>query len=406
VQREASAPPSLPLRAENFTPPDDLARLGRHGLVVGLVAAVACAIGFSLDREQFLRSYLIGYALWLSVAVGCLSLLMLHHMSRGAWGLVIRRILEAAARTLPYLALLLLPILFGMSSLYPWARPEAAHDEVLLHKGWYLNRGFFLVRMAIYFGVWSFLAYRLSALSRRQDESQDATLFHRMQRLAGPGIVIYALLTTFAGVDLLMSLDPHWYSSLYGLYMVICNALAALTFTVLVLTWLGRRAPMSHIIEPRHLHDYGKLMFAFVMVWAYFAFSQFLIIWSGNLPEETPFYLKRLSGGWRVVSLLVVLFHFVLPFLLLLSRDLKRSAKTLAPIAAWLFVMRWLDNFWQAAPAYSHGTEPATLHFHWLDLAAPVAIGGLWLWLFVGQLRQRSLLPVNDPYLREAIEHE
>jgi hypothetical protein len=194
---------------------------------------------------------------------------------------------------------------------------------------------------------------------------------------------------------------------LYGLHFLISQALAALTFTCLVVAWLGARPPMDHVVQPRHLHDYGKLLLAFVMVWAYFSFSQFLIIWSGNLPEEITFFKNRLEGGWRVVSLALVVLHFALPFLLLLSRDLKRSGKTLAAIAGLLFLARYLDLYWQAAPSY-HGTtgEEHGLHISWLGLVAPVALGGLWLWAFVGQLRGAALVPVNDPYLADALEHD
>jgi hypothetical protein len=284
-------------------------------------------------------------------------------------------------------------------------------DPILQKKAWYLTENRFFLRMLVYYGLFTLLAYRLSALSKKQDETGDPQLFHRMQRISAPSILLYAIVASFLGIDFLMTLDPHWFSSIYGLYFVISQALAALTFTVLVVTWLGKRPPMDRVIEPRHLHDYGKLMFAFVMVWAYFSFSQFLIIWSGNLPEEITFFLSRLSGGWRVITLAVILFHFVLPFLLLLSRDLKRNAKTLAPIAAWLFAMRWLDFYWQAAPAFTsataeHGGHGAGFHPHWLDLVAPIAIGGIWLWWFARQLASRTLLPVNDPYMSEALDHD
>jgi hypothetical protein len=402
----------VPIRAEDFQPPvADLSSLGKKSLAIGAVGALLLGAGYFMNHQQFFRSYLIGYMLWLAVACGSLALLVLHHMTRGAWGLVIRRILEAASRTLPLLALLALPIFFGMSELYSWARPGALSDPILQKKAWYLTENRFFLRMLVYYGLFTLLAYRLSALSKKQDETGDPQLFHRMQRISAPSILLYAIVASFLGIDFLMTLDPHWFSSIYGLYFVISQALAALTFTVLVVTWLGKRPPMDRVIEPRHLHDYGKLMFAFVMVWAYFSFSQFLIIWSGNLPEEITFFLSRLSGGWRVITLAVILFHFVLPFLLLLSRDLKRNAKTLAPIAAWLFAMRWLDFYWQAAPAFTsataeHGGHGAGFHPHWLDLVAPIAIGGIWLWWFARQLASRTLLPVNDPYMSEALDHD
>jgi hypothetical protein len=410
---EAVSRPPIPIRAESFAPPvDDLKGLGTKGLIVGLVGAALLAVGYFTNHEQFFRSYLIGYLLWLSVACGSLALLVLHHMSRGAWGLVIRRIFEASVKTLPFLLVLAIPIYLGMNELYSWSRPGALDDPILKKKAWYLTTNFFWLRMGVYFGLFMLMGFRLTVLSKKQDETADPKLFHRMQRIAAPGILLYAMLASFMGIDFLMTLDPHWFSSIYGLYFIISQALAALAFTVLVVFWLGKRAPMDRIVEPRHLHDYGKLLLAFVMVWAYFSFSQFLIIWSGNLPEEVTFFLNRLQGGWQYVSLAVIMLHFVLPFLLLLSRDLKRSAHTLAPIAAWLLAMRWLDFYWQAAPAFTSaaaehgGGHGGAFHPSWQDLVAPIAIGGLWLFVFTRNLQARPLLPVNDPYLPEALNHE
>jgi hypothetical protein len=257
----------------------------------------------------------------------------------------------------------------------------------------------------VYFAIWSVLGFMLTSRSRRQDGADDAeasALFRRMQTIAGPGIVIYVLTMTLASVDWLMSLDPHWTSSLYGLYFVIGQGLSALAFTVLVAAWLAKREPMASHLQPRHLHDYGKLMLAFVMVWAYFSFSQFLIIWSGNMPEETTFYHRRLHGGWQYLSLAIVIFHFVLPFLLLLSRDIKRSGKRIAPVALLILAVRGLDWWWQAAPTL----YPEGFHMNWLDLVAPVAIGGVWLGFFFHQLAKLPLVPVGDPYVVEALEHE
>jgi hypothetical protein len=393
-------------RAEDFQPPGELAALRNRSWLVGGMAAVLCLLGLYTAPGQFYRSYLVGYLLWSGVALGCLALLMLHHMSRGAWGLMVRRIWEAVARTLPVIALLFVPVILGMGQLYEWARPEAVvHSEVLQQKSAWLNRNGFILRAAIYFAIWSGLGLLLSRRSRRQDDAgvaEAATIFRRMQTIAGPGIVIYVLTMTLASVDWLMSLDPHWTSSIYGLYFVISQALGGLAFTVLVVAWLAKREPMASHLQPRHLHDYGKLMLAFVMVWAYFSFSQFLIIWSANMPEETTFYHRRLHGGWQYVSLGIALFHFVLPFLLLLSRDIKRSAKRIAPVALLILLVRWLDWSWQATPTL----YPEALHVSWLDFVTPVAIGGIGLGFFFHQLAKRPLIPINDPYMVEALHDE
>ena len=385
-----------------FPPPADLDALQSKAWIVGGLGAAASVAGWLIDPTQFYRSYLVSWILWLSVAAGCLAILMLHHLSRGAWGVMIRRVLEAAARTLPLLAILFIPIVLGLEEIYVWARPEAAADELIQHKAIYLNPTAFVFRSVVYLGIWSLFAYGLSRLSHRQDQTGDETLFRRMQVISAPGLGIYCLLTTFAAVDWLMSLDPHWYSSLFGVYVLGGQGIAALAFVILAALYLVQREPMSDALNATHFHDYGKLLLAFVMLWTYFALSQLLIIWSADLPEEIAWYLERAHGGWKWVSILLVLFHFLLPFLLLLSRDLKRNARSLGKVALLLLAMRWFDLYWLAAPSFEHGR----FSFHWLDLATLVGLGGIWLALFIGQFKTRSLVPVNDPYLAEALDNE
>lgn len=385
-----------------FTAPAAVDRIQRLGLIVGVIGAVLCAVGFFVSPEYFFRSWLVGWVYWMGVTLGCFAIMMLHHLSRGAWGLVVRRVMEAASRTLPWLLLLALPILLGMESLYIWARPEVvAADELLQAKKPYLNVPFYLLRLAIYFAIWGGFAFVLNRMSLRQDTSDDPGLTRRMQLIAAFGLAAYCLAVTFASVDWLMSLDPHWFSTIYGVYLMGSQGLAALAFIITFALFLSRREPMAGVIQPRHFHDWGKLFLAFVMLWAYFSFSQFLIIWSGNLPEEIEWYLHRLHGGWGLVALLLVLFHFALPFVLLLSRDLKRSGRLLAGVALLMLVMRWVDLLWQVEPSFE---EHHFVHY-WLYLAAPAAIGGIWLFLFVRELKKRPILPVNDPYLPEAIAH-
>jgi hypothetical protein len=403
-----------PLDSRSFAAPAAVDRIQRLGLIVGVVGAVLCAIGFFVSREYFFRSWLVGWVYWMGVTLGCFAIFMLHHLTRGGWGLVIRRVMEAASRTLPWLALLALPILvdvFFTKTLYIWSRPEVVqHDELLQAKAPYLNDGFYLVRFLLYFLIWGVFAFILNRMSLRQDTSADPGLTRRMQLIAAFGLAAYCLAVTFASVDWLMSLDPHWFSTIYGVYLMGSQGLAALAFLIVFAVFLSRRAPMEGVIQPRHFHDWGKLFLAFVMLWAYFSFSQFLIIWSGNLPEEIPWYLRRMQGGWGILSLAIVLFHFALPFVLLLSRDLKRNGRILAVVAVLMLVMRWLELIWQVEPNFGggahggHGESHQNIAHAWLYLAAPAAIGGLWLFFFIGELKKRPLLPVNDPYLPEAIE--
>lgn len=367
--------------------------------MAGVLGAAACGAGAFLDSAQFYRSYLIGLLLWTGVAAGCFALGMLQHLTGGRWGMAARRMYEAAGRTLPFVLLLFVPLFFGLPKLYVWARPDVVKDDpLLLHKAPYLNPTGFVVRTVAFFVLWSILAYVLSKMSAEQDRTGDPALMRKMQAVSAGGLLLFVLTMSLSAVDWLMSLDPHWASSIYGVYVVGGQALSAFAFTIIVGLWLSRREPMSAVFVPARFHEYGKLMFAFVMLWAYFSFSQFLIIWSGNLSEEVSWYMHRLRGGWGVLALALVILHFALPFLLLLSRQLKKDAGKLAAVAAFVLVMRWIDIYWQAAPAFheSHG-------FHWLDLAAPVAIGGLWTSLFFRELRRRPLVPIGDPRLEEAL---
>ena len=367
------------------------AMLGAGAL--GLVAAVAGAL---VEPVQFFRSYLVAYLFFIGIALGSLGLVSLNHVTGGRWGVVIRRICEAAMRTLPLLLLLFVPLLFGLGHLYEWASPEhVAHDALLQSKAPYLNVPFFIVRVGIYFAVWLIVTRYLVRWSRQQDETGDPALVQRLQFLGRGGLLLYSLTMTFAAVDWAMSLEPHWYSTIYGILMIGGQVLSAFAFVIPVLLLVADREPFDHFITAEQFHDLGKLMLAFVMLYAYFAFSQFLIIWSGNLPEETPWYLARLKGGWQYMAVLVLFLQFVLPFVILLSRNLKRNARQLAAVALIVLAARLLDLFWLITPAFS----PAQFSIHWMDVAAVFGIGGLWLSYFVWQLRDQPLLPLRDPAL-------
>ena len=396
------APPQKPLAAADWAPPAaDLARAGRRALAVGVVFAAASAVGFVANPAQFYRSYLVAFFLVLGVTLGSMAVSMLHHMSRGAWGLVIRRILEASSRTLPLVALFAVPLLFGVRHVYPWADPaRVATDEILRHRAGYMNPTAVAVRLALCLAVWTFFALALSRLSKKQDDAPSAGLERRMQLVAAPGLALYCLLITVVAIDLLMSTDAHWYSAIYGIYVVGGQAIAGMSFTLLVALTLARREPFRSAVQERHVHDWGKLLFAFTMLWAYFAVSQLIIIWSGDLPEEITFYKARVTGGWVAVSLALALFQFAVPFVFLLSANFKKNLGKLAAVALLLLVMRGVDLFWLVAPAW----HPEGFSLHWLDLALPIALMGLWIAAFVRELGKRPLLPVNDPNLPVAME--
>ncbi len=380
----------------------DIGQWRTRALVVGLVAALLTALGFFLVSPfQFYRSYLWSYVFYVGIALGPMAWLMLQYLTGGAWGVVIRRPAEAAARTLPLVALLFVPIVIGIPNLYEWSHANiVAADPVMRHKQIYLNVPFFLVRAVVYLGAWNLLSWYFNYWSAREDEGNRAA-HGKMAALAGPGIIFWGFSITFMAVDWVLSLNPHWFSTIFGMLFMAGQGLSGMAFLITVLVLLSYRRPLSEVLTPRHLHDLGKLLLALVMVWAYFSFSQFLIIWAGNLPDEITWYTARLRGGWRYVALALVLGHFALPFALLLSRDLKRNFKLLAGIAVFILCMRYVDVYWLVAPDFSKGKFTVS----WMDFTAPVALGGIWLWYFLSQLVKRPLLPLGDPHLEEALQH-
>jgi hypothetical protein len=381
----------------------ELKQLQSQLLLAGAIGSVVCAVGLLLNPAQFVRSLLPAYMWMLSIALGSLALVMVHQVSGGAWGVVIRRILGAASRTLPLLTLVFIPIALGVGFLYPWAdAARVAEDPLLQWKQPYLNVPFFLARAALYFAVWNAIAFFLNRWSVEQDVTGDPTIPRKMQLLSAGGLLAYGLTITFAAFDWLMSLEPHWFSTMYGVLIMGGQALSAMAFAIVVLSWLARRAPMNELITPNHFHDLGNLLLGFTMLWTYFGFSQYLIIWSANIPEETEWYIHRTGHGWQLIALGLVIFHFAVPFLVLLSRAVKRHARMLSRVAAGLLVMRFADLFWLSAPAFAH---EGGFHLHWLDLVLPISLAAIWLAVFVHQLRGRALLPLYDPEFSEALKH-
>jgi hypothetical protein len=383
------------------TAPPELSRVRTRALIVGVVFSAVFVAGMFMDPAQFFHAYLIGFIFWIGVTLGCLALLMLQHLTGGAWGLVIRRVLEAASRTLPLMVVLFLPVVLGLHQIYPWtdaaimSKSSALQDKA----AHYLNPSFFTLRAAVYFAIWSLLAIFLNWFSLEQDRTADQKFGKRMRVISGPGLGLFILTVTFASVDWVMSLDPAWYSTIYGLIFVASWSLSALAFTILAMAWLQQREPMNAVMRPWHFHDLGNLMLALVMLWTYFAFSQYLIIWSGNLPEETTWYVARKHGGWGAIAIGIVILQFAFPFLSLLSRAAKRSSQKLALLAVLILAMRIVDVIWLIEPTFNRE------HFHlsWMDIVAPIAMGGLWLATFAWQLQKRALIPVNDPQLEEAL---
>lgn len=388
--------------AEYLLPADHrLRRVGRLALLVGLVATGLAVFGALSSRQQFMRSYLVAFLFWMGPALGSLGILMLQHITGGRWGVSIRRVLEAGARTLPLMALLFIPIVLGLHELYEWSHADVvAHDPVLQAKQPYLNAPFFTGRAIFYFVSWIVLAFLVCRQSIKQDSAPSEAVVTRLQYLGRAGLCVYALTMTFGAFDWGMSLEPHWYSHIYGVIIIGGQMLTAMAFAITITGSYVDVEAIGDFVTADRFHDLGKLLLAFIMLWAYFALSQYLIIWSANLPEETPWYLARNHGGWQHIGSALILLHFAVPFIVLLSRSAKRNPRFLATLTFVFLFLRFLDIYWLIAPAFS----PGVLVVHWLDFATVIGIGGLWVALFVRMLDGRPLLPVGDPLFLEEYE--
>ncbi|PYX29537.1 MAG: hypothetical protein DMG80_14325 [Acidobacteria bacterium] len=389
----------------DLMPPPVAEIMQTRSMFIGLIGAVASVAGAFLAPESFYSAYLTVFMVALSLSLGCMSILMLYHLVGGAWGTVSRRTLEAGMMTLPLMAALFIPIAVNLPRLYEWARPDELAKNTKLadiaHS--YLNPSGIASRAVLYFVLWFAMAFLLNKWSTEQDNVDAigrSTL--RFRALSGPGLVIYSLTFSFAIIDWVMSMQARWISTIYGLIFIAGAALSTYCFVVLVETILGQRKPMSQYLRSTEVHDHGNFMLAFVMVWAYFNFSQWLIMWSGNLPEEIIWFLRRLHGGWGVIAMGLVLFHFAVPFALLLSQRLKKQTTTLVWIASLLLFMRLVEIFWHIEPAQSLHHD--TFHISWTLFAALFGIGGLWMAYFFRNLRARPLLAVYAPQTLRLLE--
>jgi hypothetical protein len=373
-----------------------LDRAQRWFLIVGVLGLAACAYGASSNWTGFLRAYLIAYLFWLLVGIGSLPILMLHHMVGGKWGYVIRRTLEASTRTIPLLALFFIPLIIGHSdpNVYPIVTGSS-------FKAIYLSSPFFFARVFLYFAAWLILAFILNKLSSRQDLGTSHGLLKKFNNASAAGMLIYCAAISWASFDWVMSLEPNFFSTIFGMIFIIMSALAAMSFTIIVTMLLAKHKPLSGVINQQNFNDLGNILLTFVMLWAYMSFSQFLIIWAGNLQDENFWFTVRATGGWKWVALFIILFHFAVPFILLLNRPVKRHMKALALVGSGLLVMTWFDLYWFIMPAF----YPLGPHINWMDIVAPLGVGGVWLALFIRQLKAKPRLPLHDPRFEGVVQH-
>jgi hypothetical protein len=393
------------MTAQDYKAPESVGHLQQRALIAGVIGLVLCVIGYVKSPESLLHSYLLAFMFILGLSLGSLGLLMMQHLTGGMWGIVIRRPLESATRALPLVFILFAPIFFGFRYLYgAWLNaPTTGEHRLSDFQQHYLTANWFHIRALIYFAVWLLLMWVFNSWSRKQDiDREDRVLRRRLKMLAGPGIILYVFAMSFAAIDWVMSLSPHWASTIYGFLYVAGQLISSMSLMICVVVLLSRAPVFQGVLKPRYLHDLGKLLLAFVMLWAYFSFSQLLIIWSGNSPEEISFYRSRLYGEWVYVSVIILIFHFFVPFFLLLSRDLKRNPSLLPKVAMWLIFMRFVDIYWLTRPEFTPSAIPSL----W-DLAAGLGLIGLWFFVFAWQLQKMPLLPLGDPKLEEVLDpHE
>jgi hypothetical protein len=383
-------------QTENWRP--SLDRFQRVALIVGVAGVVLSGAGALLGTAQFFHSWIFAFFFWMTLTIGATIVLMIQHLTSGVWGLMLRRMLESAMMTMPLMAGVFLVLLAGMGDLWPWTHPEeVASNEVLLAKAPYLNTPFFIVRAVIYFAIFILVGFLLNRWSTDQDSNGDQKIADRMRTLSGPGIPIVVLVWTLAATDWGMSLEPEWFSSMYPVTFIIEGLLAVMAWGIIALTIMRSRKMLPYNVPIDRLHDLGKFMFAFTVVWTYINFSQFLIIWSGNIPEETPWYYHRLNGGWQVPAMMLMIGHFFLPFFALISRHAKRNYRVVSTVAGWIVFIQIVFVFWTVMPAF----HPESFHISLIDLFALVGVGGLWMALWARNLKQRPMLPPNDHRIPE-----
>ncbi len=381
-------------------------RLSSILLVVGIAGLVLAALLSRTGTDggpRFFRAYLLNFLYFLSLTLGALFFVLISHLTRAGWNVTLRRVAEAATFAFVPLALLALVLVPGLHSLYEWTHhEEVAKDVVLSGKAAYLNVPFFLARLAFYFLAWNVIAHYFRRRSVEQDATGRPEITVRMELRSAPAMIVFALTLTFAAFDLIMSLYPHWYSTIFGVYYFAGSVLGFFALLPILVALLQRRGLLRRVVTPEHFHDLGKLMFAFIVFWAYIGFSQYMLIWYGNMPEETIFFLIRQSGPWAAFSWVLVFGHFFVPFFALMSRHPKRRIPTLMAAAVWILVMHWLDLYWLVMPHAS----PQAIDFRPVDLACFVGIGGIFFAALVWRLGKHDLIPVRDPRLQEAVAFE
>lgn len=378
-------------------------------LIAGVVLLALSIIGGFSDPKQFYFSYLVGWSFCLTISLGALFFVLVQHLTKAQWSVVVRRVPEALIWAFPLLAVLSIPIFLGMHDLYHWTHHELLdpaspeYDAIIAGKTAYLNVPFFVFRIVLYFAIWSFVSYRLYALTLKQDVDPDPSIPARFRKVSAPGLVLFSLTTAFAGFDLVMSTDPHWFSTIFGVYIFAGSFMSAFAFMILTLALLQRVGGMLNgVVTAEHYHDLGKFLFGFIVFWAYIAFSQYMLYWYGNIPEETVWYRHRLEHGWQYHSAVLLALHFVVPFVLLLPRASKRILPMISFMSVWMLIMHWFDLHWLVMPVLDIA-QNGHAGFHWMDFTSWLGLFGIFFGVFMYRLGRHSLVPHNDPNLEHSL---
>ena len=373
-------------------------------LGVGIAGLVLSAIGFFLNTQQFYFSYLVSFVFFTGIAIASVFMVMFHHITRSKWGVVVRRIPETFGANIWIWAVFALPVIMGIHTLYHWSHEDVvAADHILQGKAAFLNTTFFIVRQVIYFAIWGFVGHRLYKASVELEKTGDWGITTLMRKISAPGILLFALSTAFAGFDWLMSLDPHWFSTMFGVYFFAISFQSFWAVMILMVLFLRSQGLLKNTISQAHIYDLGAWLFAFTVFYAYIAFSQFMLIYYANLPEETLWFYDRLEGGFQYIAYAMLLLRFVLPFLTLLNREQKHRLGVLRFVAIVVVVMHFLEIYWITMPAM-HSEEAHGLHFSWMDITTFLGLGGIFFWLFFKKFQKNSMIPENDPKLDACLE--
>lgn len=376
--------------------------LGKVALVIGTLGLLLSIIGYFSDSKQFYFSYLTSFAFWVSLGLGGLFFTMLHHVSGAKWSTVLLRISQAAMSVLPIMVIFFIPVFFGIKELYSWSNPDIVADSAVLQgKSGFLNISFFTIRTIIYFAVWGVLAFLINKYSQRQDAGENTT--KELRIISAPGMFLFAITISFAAFDWLMSLDPHWFSTIFGVYYFGGSFVIIIAFLIIMTNYLKSNGALNNEIGQAHFSDLGKLFFGFIVFWAYLGGAQYFFIWYANIPEETVWFLDRWKNSWKTVSLLLIFGHFLIPFVSLIFFNTKRNRKILVFFAFWMFFFHYVDMYWLIAPAFHHESA----HISWLDLTTFLGIGGVFIALFWNRFTSKAIIPINDPYLNASLSlHE